>query len=378
MILLLVSGIMIAFFLILLLLGKKEKGRHDLFLGIMMGLYALSAVGAYIELYNHANDFPHPHYINLAWLLLFLHGPALWLYIKTLTRPDFRFKPLYLLHLLPFLFFLVVHYLTFLRLPDAEKIEIAQTESFKADLFYKFSVLSIGISTLSYNLWALLLIRNHRQRLMQSFSKIENLDLNWLRLLIIAALVVYAINVMLFNLNSIFNFATYRDLILVTYSIGSVYILFLGYFGLQQGNIFISNLPPTAKPAATANEQLSANPPQKPEHLSFINKLTHFMEARQPYLDPELTLAKLSDMLKVKPDFLSEVINTKLNQNFFDFVNKYRIEEFKIQRLKESNRHLSILGLAYDCGFNSKASFYRAFKKFEGISPTAYIQQVSN
>lgn len=377
MILLLVSGIMIALFLILLLLGKKKKGRHDLFLGVMLGLYALSTIGAYIELHNHTNDFPHPHFINLAWLLLFLHGPALWLYIKTLTRPDFRFRPLYLLHLLPFLFFLAVHYLTFIKLPAAEKIEIALSESFKAELFYKFSVLSIGISTLSYNIWALLLIRNHRQRLMQSFSKIENLDLNWLRLLIIAALVVYAINVMLFNLNSIFDFATYRTLIMVTYSIGAVYILFLGYFGLQQGNIFISHEPPAAKPAAT-NEGKSAVIPQKPEHLSFINKLTHFMEARQPYLDPELTLAKLSEMLKVKPEFLSEVINAALNQNFFDFVNKYRIEEFKIQRLKESNRHLSILGLAYDCGFNSKASFYRAFKKFEGISPTAYIQQVSN
>jgi len=101
------------------------------------------------------------------------------------------------------------------------------------------------------------------------------------------------------------------------------------------------------------------------------------MEQEQPWLDPEITLGKLSGMLEVRPDFLSEVINKALNRNFFDFINHYRIEEFKTQVLRADKRHFSILGLAYECGFNSKASFYRAFGKFEGLSPTQYIQQVS-
>jgi AraC-like DNA-binding protein len=101
------------------------------------------------------------------------------------------------------------------------------------------------------------------------------------------------------------------------------------------------------------------------------------MKSQQPYLDPELSLAKLSHLMQVKPETLSEVLNSYLNQNFFDFVNKHRIDDFKVICLDKDNKHLSIMGLAYECGFNSKAAFYRAFNKFEGISPTAYISKVS-
>jgi len=101
------------------------------------------------------------------------------------------------------------------------------------------------------------------------------------------------------------------------------------------------------------------------------------MELKQPYLDPELTISRLSEMLNVKVDFLSDVLNSQLNQNFFDFINRYRVGEFKNQCTLKANSHLSIMGIAYNCGFNSKASFYRAFRKFEGISPSAYIERVS-
>ncbi len=101
------------------------------------------------------------------------------------------------------------------------------------------------------------------------------------------------------------------------------------------------------------------------------------MEREHPYLDPEINITKLSRMLDVRPEYLSEVLNDKLGQNFFDFINRYRIEAFKTQCISETNKHLSIVGIAYSCGFNSKASFYRAFKKFEGKTPIAYMQSVS-
>ncbi len=371
----LIIGTFEAIFLILLLLGKKNKTTPDLFLGIIIFLYAISIGSTFIEIYNFRNKFPYPGFMNLSWLILFLHGPALWFYIKSLSDSVFSFKPVYLFHLVPFLFFLIFHYFNFISLTVPEKITLVENDLFKEQIFYKISVLSIGVSTITYYIWALRMIKNHNARLLQHFSKTEDIDLAWLKTLIIAALICYSINVALFNLDLIFHFATYKFLMALTYSFASVYILFLGYFGLKQSDVFISKNGKTFE--LRDNKWKDSSGKVITIDNEFVTSLLSIMQTKQPYLDPELTLAALSKQLNVKPEFLSEVLNSQLNQNFFDFINRFRVGEFKNQCISKSNSHLSIMGVAYNCGFNSKASFYRAFKKFEGISPTAYMERVS-
>ena len=372
----LIIGTFEAIFLILLLIGKKNKTRTDLFLGIILSLYASSIFTTYIEIYNIQNNFPYPQIINLNWLIMFLHGPALWFYIKSLSSPVFRFKFIYLLHFIPFLAFFIAHYFNFIHLPDAEKIHIAANELFKDQAFYKISVLSIGISTITYNLWALKLIQKHRHNLLHNFSKIEDIDLHWLRILTIASLICFGVNHVLFNLNLIFHYASHKILSLTVYSFASIYILVIGYFGLQQKKVFVNI---DIKDQIPHNKSAKIKRPDTPreEDSEFINSLLAFMKQNQPWLDPEISISKLSELLTVKTEYLSEILNSHLNRTFFDFINKYRVEEFKVQCVSETNSHLSIMGIAYNCGFNSKASFYRAFKKFEGISPSTYIQSVS-
>ncbi len=372
----LIIGTFESIFLILLLLGKRIKTLPDLFLGMIFFLYAISIGGTYMEIYNIRNNFPYPGIINISWMVLFLHGPVLWFYIKSLSTQEFRIKPIYLLHFIPFLFFLITHYINFIHLPGPEKIRLVETDIFKDQIYYKVSVLSIGVSTITYNIWALKLIRRRRNNLMQQFSKIEDIDLNWLRALTIAALICYSVNVTLFNIDLIFHFATYRILMIVTYCFASVYILFLGYFGLQQGNIFINSSEKIQELSEKPVKNEYSHPLQIADN-DFINSLILNMEKKQPYLDPEITISKLSKLMNVKAEFLSEVLNSQLNQNFFDFINRYRVREFKNQSISKTNSHLSIMGIAYNCGFNSKASFYRAFKKIEGISPSSYIANVS-
>ena len=158
----------------------------------------------------------------------------------------------------------------------------------------------------------------------------------------------------------------------------SIYILFLGYFGLRQSHVFLSSAPRTPVTTGTGRQKTTSPGMVSPEHSSFISTLLRHMETEQPHLDPELTLAKLSASLRVKPEYLSQVLNDALQQNFFDFINRYRIEEFKHLRNRTSHQHLSILGLAYECGFNSKAAFYRAFKRYAGMSPTTWVENVSS
>ncbi len=370
----LIIGTFESIFLLLLLLGKKNKSLPDYLLGVIFLLYAISIGSVYLELQNIKSNHAYSAITNISWVFLFLHGPALWFYIKSLSDPEFRFKPLYLLHFIPFIFFSVFQYFNFINLTVPEKIRFLENDLFKEMVSYKITVLAIGVSTISYNIWALNLIRRRRDKLMQQYSKIEDIDLGWLRALTVAALISYSVNVALFNLDMIFHFATYKLLMFLTNSFATIYVLFLGYFGIRQGNIFINNVRERRQSGSKSTLKETESPVITADD-TFIRTLIRNMEEKQPYLDPEITISRLSELLNVRIEFLSEVLNARLNQTFFDFINKYRVEEFKTQSILKVNSHLSIMGIAYNCGFNSKASFYRAFRKFEGISPSAYIEK---
>jgi AraC-like DNA-binding protein len=370
---LLIIGTFEAFFLTFLVLAMKNKTKADFFLGLIFLVVGLSIGLAYLQYYNISNGFPMPWALNISFIFMFLHGPALWFYIRSLSVRGLRFKPVYLLHFLPFLIFLLIQYRSFMILDPTEKIRIVLSESFKEGIFYKISVRCIGISTICYYLWGLKQVSDHRRNLKKYFSRIDDKDLNWLRILMIASLITYGINHLLFIFDLVFQFASFKTLMLFSYGLGSIYILVMGFFGLRQGSVFIrpDNWNPgilEKKPGKSGDYILSDS------DESFIRDLKEYMEHRQPFLNPEITISGLATNLKVQPDYLSGILNGALKINFFDFINRYRVEEFKTQVVYEKNSHLSIMGIAYNCGFNSKAAFYRAFHKNENISPGDYMK----
>ncbi len=91
------------------------------------------------------------------------------------------------------------------------------------------------------------------------------------------------------------------------------------------------------------------------------------------YLEPELSLSDVATKLKTNTSILSAAINQNFNKNFNDFVNEYRVEEFKRLIILPESKNLTLLAVAYDSGFNSKTTFNRAFKKFTGLSPKEYL-----
>ena len=96
------------------------------------------------------------------------------------------------------------------------------------------------------------------------------------------------------------------------------------------------------------------------------------MDSQKPYLDPDLTLNSLANLLDIPPHHLSQIINQFEEQNFNDFVNKYRVDEF-IDRASQVS-HLSFLGIALDSGFNSKSTFNTVFKKHKGATPSQFMK----
>ena len=96
------------------------------------------------------------------------------------------------------------------------------------------------------------------------------------------------------------------------------------------------------------------------------------MSSAKPYLNPDLTLTELAKQLTISRNQLSEVINTGVGDSFYNFINKYRIDEVKQLIKEDPTKRFKIMSLAYEAGFNSKSSFNNIFKKIMGLTPSAY------
>jgi YesN/AraC family two-component response regulator len=136
-----------------------------------------------------------------------------------------------------------------------------------------------------------------------------------------------------------------------------------------------------SKPKELNGETLQTNIPQKdlsqieedPGLVDLNERLVHIMNNEKPFLNPELSLPELADLLEISRNQLSAAINKIHGINFYEFVNRYRVEEVKKLMRDPSNKHLKLISLAYDAGFNSKASFYRIFKQFTDKTPTEFL-----
>jgi AraC-like DNA-binding protein len=162
----------------------------------------------------------------------------------------------------------------------------------------------------------------------------------------------------------------------------SISIIILGYNGFRQTAVFIQ--PPLDLVLEKPNQRKEANAAVKYQKSrmdlriaqSVYQKLLNHMDSAKPYIDPDLTLFKLAEQLETTVNKLSYVINSFSGYNFFEFVNKYRID-LVIEKMEITDmRQITLLGLALDCGFNSKASFNRAFKKFSGQTPSEYMKRM--
>ncbi len=371
----LIIGIFEALFLAGLIFTQKKKSLSDHILGIFFLVYALNFALSYLEFYNRINGFPYPFFLVTAPPIILLHGPALWFYVKSLTDQNFRFRSGYLLHFLPFALMMVGLFFHVYSLPAEAKIKMVQDGSITDHLVYKIFVVAIALSTTGYSIWGLAMVLRYNKKIKTYFSHIEKIDLSWLKILLAGAIIVYGIINTVYIIDLFIPVASFGAMQFFSFVFGAVYIIFLGFFGLQQGNLFASQKINMNLEEAVEQHKTERNAGGKDE--KFVHFLLEHMKEEKPYLNSDLNISKLSRELDVTPEYLSKLINTKLNKNFFDFVNRYRVNEFKECCKNSSHQNLSLIGLAYNCGFNSKATFNRVFKNIAGVTPSEYYKQVS-
>ena len=366
-------GVLEGLLITMLILLKKRKTVSDYWLSVFFLLYSVNTLLSFLEIYNRTHSYPFPAFIFVSSPFLLLHGPAIWMYVKSLTDQHFSLKPIYLLHLVPFFVCLIDFTLRFYIISSAERIEIYESESFKQFTDYPIMIIAMALSSLIYFSWSALMVRKYNKNIKGYFSETKSYDLSWLRIVMVSSAVVYTIIYSSFLIDLVFPVASFRWMHQASFVLGSVYLIVLGFFGHRQGNLF------TDKPISV---DLQKSTPLSNKNNSidkiendFIHSLLKCMNEKKPHLDPEITLSSLADLTSVSPEYLSKMINNQLGKNFYDFINHYRIEEFKTRCSLPENKNFTLISIAFDCGFNSKATFNRVFKNATGETPGDYARK---
>lgn len=228
------------------------------------------------------------------------------------------------------------------------------------------------IPAIMYLVPTIRILAKHKKRIKKEFSSTDGISLSWLSFMIYIVSAGYVVLIIFYLLDGAKGdaFFTFR----VWPIINAVIIVTIGCKGLMLHEIFTD--PRTVPDEKTgASDEKPFLPPDKIREI--IDKLTAVINEKRPYLDPELTLPMLADMTGVPRNYLSLAINEGVGQNFYDFINAYRVSEVKKQLEDPENHEINLLNLAFSSGFNSKATFNAVFKKNTGVTPTEYKKSVS-
>ncbi|MFK7811951.1 MAG: helix-turn-helix domain-containing protein [Maribacter sp.] len=368
------AGLGIGALMLLLLLFKKNKNQSDyLFLGWI--LITLGQI-AFYEVTIFQFEI-HGFWAIPFFSLPMLGAPLLFLYILSLTGHRVSWKTA-LSHLVIYVIYVVL----FFVFQQKDNIDLTAVNgsfdlSENPPLWMQYYAIPLAISGLVYCIWDLLLLRKHRQTIVALFSFDEKINLKWLSYVVYAYLVLFVLaSFLIFGATQFQLFSIENAFAMVGITLSLMLIAF-GFYGFRQTAIF-SNIDTQAIPSLNPGNNLSEKvsysksglTPEKIENLA--NRLTEHMEIEKPFLDENLNLSLLAVQSEISQPHLSQVINQHFKMNFYDFVNRYRIEEAKRKLSTSDFDHLSVLGIAFECGFKSKSSFNRYFKKYTGVSPSEF------
>jgi AraC-like DNA-binding protein len=213
-------------------------------------------------------------------------------------------------------------------------------------------------------------LRWYKRQIENQFSNLHRITLHWLRIihLILVLLAVFWVVDGLLKL--VFDYYPITPFSSITIGFA---ILFLAAGSIIQKDLkahkwIDAKKPPTPQKTASADTI----------NQEMITQIEEGMANRQLFLNPDLTLNEFARKLNLPAREISYQINAGLQMSFIDFVNRYRVDQVK--RLIDDDRfkHLTLLGIAFESGFNSKSTFYRVFKKMTGKSPSEYQKSIQN
>ncbi|GAA3937084.1 helix-turn-helix domain-containing protein [Chitinophaga oryziterrae] len=335
-----------------LIFVKKKGTRGNVFLGLLLLVFALGSIKIVLQ-----EKIPYfNHYLPVPLLYQFTFGPLLYFYLKTAVTDGYRFSANRLWHFVPSLLFDLLPALILFNLTLSQYTTLVQKPGFLMDIlaFVLFTV---------YGCLSFSLIRQYKNSINGAGNKAM---IKWTdqvmgaSFLITVSWFMYILWVIFLKGRSLSGMMPYYPIYLVL----CCCIYALGIAGYYRPEIGLLYLPVKGKreliPPAELTDKKAA--------------LLQKMKEQDWYREEDINLQILAKYLGIPVNELSYIINTGFSMNFNDFINGLRVEDFKQRLANPTNNKFSLMGLAYDSGFNSKASFYRAFKKATGQTPSQFYK----
>lgn len=373
---LIISGILqIIILSFIIFFHQKGNIKANKVLSVFIFISALH-FGWYMVIDSNIEQIIGAYFLWIPYSYLLSLGPLIYFYTRILTTSNFQFSLKHSLHFLPATAEVLLQLLLIIEGISSNR------QFYDNTYFIVFKIIQILFTCTSLLVYAnksMILIKSHEKSLIDNFSNYKNITLLWLYRLIKYMRILWFfwlsfemtfIIFWRFQLHAIpVYLLLYVLLIIATYS-----TYWIGIEGLKKTESLPENEDFKNHDVMAPNSYSNLG---SQEISSIIEKLQRLMTEEKMFLHETLSLKTLSNRIHVEPNLISFVLNSKLNKPFYDFVNEYRIEEVKEKMKDPKYAHFKLVELAYESGFNSKATFNRVFKKLEGLTPTAYRNEMT-
>lgn len=372
---LIISGIAISSFLFALLISKKQRLQADLFLIVYLTFFIVNQLYLYVESTGVLNESP--------WMILgkgfyLLDAPMFFYYVYALIK-DKRMKAwIYILTLVPAAVY-VITFFYYYQLGFDHHIQV-ETGLLYVDHqlspIWTFFVILFHVSGPFYLVWFFVIMRDYKKRMADSLSNTDRVNLNWLQILfyiwIFSFLILFPFSVLSVGLRWIP--LTLPQTLLQIANVAFIFIA--GYYGFRQTNVFTDVVEKQEGQKQGEGKSYQRSGLSKEQAQDYHAKLLQLMKEKKPFLNGELNAQQLANELNISVNHLSQVLNQEQQQNFFDFVNSYRVREVQEKMADTRFGSFTLLAIALESGFNSKTSFNTIFKKFTHQTPSQYYQSL--
>jgi AraC-like DNA-binding protein len=363
----------LVFFGLHLYKGIKEKHVPSLWLSLFTLLCVL-----YISpfMLGYAGWYSMNPYRDLLFYIpfpqLFLLPPVLYFYCKSLFGQSSQFQRKDLWHFLPAILYLIYSLVVFITDKVILNEYFFYEDGRDKDFWFPYQAAGF-VSLISYLALSLKSYHRYKINTYNTYSFADAIILKWAQRFLIAILLLMILRLLFFILNPEWAEFGRKFWYYVLFSILFYYITIRGYYSSIRAKEPVNLL--TADDEFETQSNAKAGENTSMDDLdAWKSKLEELMVNDRIFTNPELSIFHMAQRLDTHPKKVSQVINQAFGVNFNDYINEYRSKYFLEKIEQGAHEHKTLLGLALECGFNSKSTFNRAFRKLMHMSPKEYLQ----